>query len=458
MPSALDIIDPAWAWQPFEPTADQPWNRALAAHLFRRATFGATAAQIDAAVGQSPASVVERLMRDPEEIEETGDFRQQSEDLARAVLSTGDPRQLAAWWAYVMLHTPHPMLERMTLFWHGHFATSALKVTDAALMLEQNRLLRRYALGDFRPLVQQISRDPAMLVYLDSATNRKARPNENFARELLELFCLGEGNYTEKDIQELARCFTGWEIKLGKFRFNRFQHDSGAKTVLGKQGTFADGESIDWILEQPQSAMFIVGKLYRQFVCDESAAEPELLEPLADELRNRQWQIGYVVRRILGSQLFFSSHALGRKVRSPVDMAVGMLRVLEATANSHQLAADLEQCGQGLFFPPNVKGWDGGRAWINSSTILGRANMIARLVGDEKTRFGGGRLDAYFARLGADTPDGIVDVLIELLLAVPLAPEARDGLIEICRKNPDRARGIADAIHALATMPQFQLS
>ena len=124
----------------------------------------------------------------------------------------------------------------MTLFWHGHFATSADKVTDANLMLEQNRLLRRHALGDFRPLVQEISRDPAMLVYLDSATNRRAHPNENYARELMELFCLGEGNYSEKDVQELARCFTGWEIKLGKFRFNRFQHDSGSKTVLGKTG------------------------------------------------------------------------------------------------------------------------------------------------------------------------------------------------------------------------------
>ncbi len=274
----------------------------------------------------------------------------------------------------------------------------------------------------------------------------------------MELFCLGEGNYSEKDVQELARCFTGWEIKSGKFRFNQFQHDSGSKTVLGKTGTFEDRESIDWILQQPQAARFIVGKLYRQFVCDEPAPPPQLLEPLAHELRENQWQIGSVVQRILGSRLFFSGHALGRKVRSPVDMAVGLLRSLDATTNTRRLAAELEQNGQGLFFPPNVKGWDGGRAWINSSTILGRANMTARMIGDQNTRFGGGKLDEYCARLGANGPDQVVDLLIDLQLAVPLPPSSRDGLIEICRKNPDRAGGVADTIHALATLPQFQLS
>jgi uncharacterized protein (DUF1800 family) len=453
MPAALDTIDPAWAWQPFAGKEGE-WNRTLAAHLFRRATFGATVAQLDAAVKQSPASVVKQIVHGSED---TNDFRQQSEELARTLLSTGEPRQLAAWWVYVMLRTPYPLLERMTLFWHGHFATSAEKVNEAALVWEQNRLLRRNALGDFRQLVQEISRDPAMLVYLDSATNRKAHPNENFARELMELFCLGEGNYSEKDVQELARCFTGWEIKLGKFRFNQYQHDSGSKTVLGKTGAFAEGESIDWILEQPLAARFIAEKLYRQFVCDEPAPSPELLEPLANDLREQQWQISHVVERILSSQLFFSSHAVGRKVRSPVDFAVGLLRSLDGTTNTHQLAADLEQNGQGLFFPPNVKGWEGGRTWIKSSSIVGRANLTSRLMGDEKSRFSGGKLDEYFSHQGADKPEQLVDLLVSLLLAVPLPAKSRDGLIEICRANPNRARGCEETIHALATLPEFQL-
>jgi uncharacterized protein (DUF1800 family) len=356
-----------------------------------------------------------------------------------------------------MLHTPHPLLERMTLFWHGHFATSAAKVTDADLMFQQNKLLRTQALGDFRQLVHEVARDPAMLIYLDSATNRKGHPNENFARELMELFCLGEGEYSEKDVQELARCFTGWEIKQNKFRFNRFQHDGGEKTLLGKTGTFPDGESIDWVLDQRQAANFIVGKLYRAFVCDEPAPDPQLLAPLAEEFRASGLQIAPVVRRMLASQLFFSEHARARKVRSPVDLAIGLLRTLEGTANTHQLAADLQSNGQGLFFPPNVKGWDGGRAWINSATILGRANMAARLLGDSKMRFGGGALDEYFSRLDARAPDEIVDSAAQLLLAVPLSTERRERIVEVCGDNDDRARGIAEAIRTLAALPEYQV-
>jgi uncharacterized protein (DUF1800 family) len=454
MPSAPTIIDPVWAWQPFSPTADEPWDRTLVAHLFRRAAFGAAPSQLEAAVAESPEAVVDHLLQSAEE---SSSFRDESDALAATLMSTGEPRQLAAWWAYVMLTTPHPLLERMTLFWHGHFAVSAAKVTDAALMLEQNRTFRRAALGEFRPLVHTVARDPAMLLYLDSATNRKARPNENFARELMELFCLGEGHYSEKDVQELARCFTGWEIRQGKFRFNRFQHDGGEKNLLGKSGAFPDGEAIDWILDQPQAAVFIVGKLYREFVCDEPAPDLQLLQPLADEFRANNMQIAPVVRRILTSRLFYSAHARARKVRSPVDAAIGLLRTFEGTANTHRLAADLQQNGQGLFFPPNVKGWDGGRAWINSATILGRANMAARLVGDEKMRFGGGTLDEYFARHGAVAPDQVVDLAMTLLLASPLPAKRRDGLIDVSRNSKDPARRAADVLRALATLPEFQL-
>lgn len=454
MAEELATIDPAWAWQPFVPGDERPWNRALATHLFRRAAFGAPASEIDAALRQTPAAVVEQIVRGSED---SSELRRQNDELANTLVSTDEARQLAAWWVYVMLSTTHPLLERMTLLWHGHFATSADKVTDAALLLQQNRVLRQYALGDFRAMTQAISRDPAMLVYLDSATNRRSHPNENYARELMELFCLGEGNYSEKDVQELARCFTGWEIKLRKFKFNSYYHDSGPKTVLGKTGPFAEGESIDWILDQPQAAQFIVGKLYRCFICDEPAPSAELLEPLANDLRENGWQIGPVVQRILGSQLFFSPHAVGRRVRSPVDLAIGLLRSLNATANTQQLAGDLQQNGQGLFYPPNVKGWDGGRTWINSSTILGRANMVVRVLDDEKTRFGGGKLDEYLSRIGAGSSEQVVDLLIDLLVAVPLPSASRDGLVEICHKNPNPARGYAEAIHALATLPEFQL-
>jgi uncharacterized protein (DUF1800 family) len=453
MARSLDMIDPQWAWQPFVGDNGE-WTRSLAAHLFRRAAFGASSAEIDAAVKQRPGLVVEQLLRG---VEDKTEFGRQRDELANTLLATGDARQLAAWWVYVLLQTPHPLLERMTLFWHGHFATSAEKVADAALMLDQNQLLRRNALGDFRQLVQSISRDPAMLIYLDSATNRKAHPNENFARELMELFCLGEGNYSEQDIRELARCFTGWEIKLGKFRLNQFQHDVRSKTVLGKTAEFVDGESINWILDQPQAAQFIASKLFRLFICDEPLPSPQLLEPLADELRKNDWRLPPVVQRILSSQLFFSPHAIGRKVRSPVDFAVGLLRSLEGTANTQQLAADLEQNGQGLFFPPNVKGWDGGRTWINSSSIVGRANLVARLMRNENTRFSGGSLRDYLSRRVADQPEKMIEFLTELLLAVPLPAVSHESLIEICRKSSNPTRGCAEAVQALATMPEFQL-
>lgn len=454
MNQSLDSIDPNWAWQPYVPSNERPWTKRLAGHLYRRAAFGGTASQIAEAAKSSPDEVVAMLIRGDSE---SAHGQQTSDALAQTLLATGDPKQLAAWWVYVLLHSRHPLAERMTTFWHGHFATSAEKVTDAASMLDQNRLLRRYALGNFRQLVQEISRDPAMLLYLDSATNRKQHPNENYARELMELFCLGEGNYSEKDVQQLARCFTGWEIKQGRFRFNRYQHDSGPKEILGKSDSFPDGSAIDWIVDQPQAARFIVSKLIRAFICDEPAPSVALVEPLAQELREHGWNIGHTVQRILASQLFFSDFIIGRKVRSPVDLAVGLLRSLEGSANTQQLANEMHQVGQGLFYPPNVKGWDGGRTWINSATILARTNMIGRLLSDDKTRFGGGKLAEYLNRLGADSPAKRIDLFSELLLAVPLANPVRERLEQLDKEVKDRSRAPAELLLAIAALPEFQL-
>ncbi len=447
------VIDPAWAWSRFQPSDEQPWNRARAAHLLRRAGFGANSQAIDAAVAQGPDEVVAHLVAPDLDAE----FERESDAFATTILATGDPKQLSAWWSYVMLRTPHPLLEKATLFWHGHFATSAAKVEDAETMYNQNRLFRQYALGDFAQLTHAIARDPAMLIYLDSVTNRKAHPNENFARELMELFCLGEGNYSEKDIQELARCFTGWEIRRGKFRFNRYQHDTEMKSVLGHSGPMPDEESIDIVLDQPAAPQFIVRKLIRYFMFDEPEASDELVEPLAMELREHDWDISHVVRRMLTSQLFYSEQTIGRKVRSPVDLAVGLLRTLEGSTNAYQLGDDLNQLGQGLFYPPNVKGWDGGRAWINSSTLLGRANVIGRIIRDEKTRFAGGNLKEYFGRLDADSASQIVDRLFELTLAVQPPQTVKDQLVEVINRPGDRSERIAEAIHALSTIPEFQV-
>ena len=206
-----------------------------------------------------------------------------------------------------------------------------------------------------------------MLIYLDSVSNRKAHPNENYAREIMELFCLGEGNYTENDIRELARCFTGWEIKRKRFRFNRYQHDGGVKSVLGTTGKLGGEEGVRIVAEQDAAPRFLASKLIRYFLMDEPEAPERLVAPIARTLRDHDLNLAAAVRQILGSNLMFSRYSVARKVRSPVEFGVGLLNALEGSTDAYQLAESFEQLGQGLYYPPSVKGWDGGRTWINSS-------------------------------------------------------------------------------------------
>lgn len=446
-------IDADWAWQPWSPTEQQPWNLQTAAHLYRRATFGATLSELRAAAADTPAAVIDRLLNaaEPEA------FQQQSAALAAAALASGSFRQLAAWWCHRMLHSPAACREKLTLFWHGHFATSAAKVTEPRLMLAQNELFRRLALGDFQQLVLEVSRDPAMLIYLDSATSRKAHPNENFARELMELFCLGEGQYTEQDIRELARCFTGWEIKRGRFRINRYQQDTGSKTILGLTGQFDGDAGVRIVLQQNSAADFLASRLIRFFVMDEPAASPALIAPLAATLRQHQLQLRPALQQLLSSNLFFSQLARGRRVRSPVELALGMLRSLEGSANLVALSEQLQTLGQGLFYPPSVKGWDGGRTWINSSTLLGRANLVRQLLQDEHTRFGGDTLATLLQRQQLRNGAQIVDALETLLLAVPLPEAARERIARLLDAPGPAAGRLTTGLHTLCTLPEFQL-
>ncbi len=449
------MIDPAWAWTQYKPSPDVPWDLPTAAHLYRRAGFGATRQQLENAVARQPTDVVADLLAATEP--ET--YKSQINSLIKAALATGNVKRLSAQWVYRMLTTPAQLQEKMTLFWHGHFATSADKVADAELMQQQNDLLREYALGDFSQLLLEISRDPAMLIYLDSVSNRKAHPNENYAREIMELFALGEGNYSEHDIRELARCFTGWEIKRKKFRFNRYQHDDGIKTVLGTSGKLAGEDGVAIVAAQDAAPRFIVRKLIQFFVMDEPVAADELVEPLAIQLRADNMQVAPTVQRILASNLFFSTHARARKVRSPVEVGVGFLRSLAASTDAYQLADSLEQLGQGLYYPPSVKGWDGGRTWINSSTLLSRANLIRRLVDGGKTRFDKQSLDEYLKAGGVDSSKELIDYLETSLFAVPIPAAAKDRIVDLdASSGRDAQRRVADAVHILCTLPEFQLA
>jgi uncharacterized protein (DUF1800 family) len=451
----MNDIDPSWAWQVFEPTDERPWDRALAAHLYRRAGFGADPSTLDAALSQSPADLVSALLAANSE---PNDFRATADRLAETVMSGGDPKRLSAAWVYRLMMTPSQLLEKATLFWHGHFATGAEKVLDGRLMWQQNQLLREHALGDFPALVNGISQDPAMLIYLDSVVNRKAHPNENFARELMELFCLGEGNYSERDVQELARCFTGWEIKNKRFRKNKYQQDTGEKTVLGQSGAFDGEDGVRCVLEQPSAERFLALKWYRFFIADEPQPSPELLQPLADEFRKHDLQVAPALQFLLQSNLFFSSQAVGRHIKSPVEFIVGNLRCLQVTASAELISKGLHQLGQGLFYPPNVKGWDGGRSWINSSTLLGRSNLVADILAHEATKFDGGSLSAYLQKLGIAQPQQALEHYESTLLATPLS-EATRG--ELCSAFPASAGDDeADAralLHAVLSLPLSQL-
>jgi len=450
----LNDLDSGWAWQPWEPSEQEPWDRRRAALLLRRAGFGATESEIQAALQKTPAECIDRMFQI--EGDETAQFEVESSELAASMIAGGEAKSLSIWWLHRMLHSPQHLLEKMTLFWHGHFATGAEKVLDPDLMLNQNKLLRRYALGDFRAMVHGIAKDPAMLIYLDSVTNRKAHPNENFARELMELFCIGEGHYSEADVQQLARCFTGWEIRRKNFRFNPYQHDSGMKQLLGTE--VETGESaIDQVLAHSKLPYFIVRKLFHFFVCDEPKPTDALLEPLANQFASDGLSVSGVLKKILGSRLMLSNWCMARKVRSPVELSIGLMQTMQVTSNLAQLSNRLQEIGQALFFPPNVKGWDGGRAWVNSSTLVGRANLVYQLIRDDKTRFAGGSLNDWLQKQAISESDAFLNWFSDLFLAVPISDAQRMRL----RKSIEGQSGdrmFREMISLLAAMPQFQLS
>jgi len=449
---SLAEIDPAWAWSPL---AEKTWTRELAAHFYRRAGFGATWAELDAAAADGCQRTVERLVsRAPA----SDSFYGEADRSVAALLASGNANQLSAWWLYVMLGTPQPLLEKLTLFWHGHFATSAAKVTDGQMMFAQHALLRKHALGHFGPMLEELSKDPAMLVWLDSTTNHKAHPNENFAREVMELFCLGIGHYTERDIKEAARAFTGWELRKDEFRFNRYQHDDGMKSLLGKSGRFTGDDILKILLEQPATARFLVRKLYRFLVSETADAPDALIEPLAAGFRAAQYDMTWLLRTMLGSNFFYSPYAVRQRIKSPVEFAVGFLHSLEGSASTYALADDLRDLGQAVFFPPNVKGWDGGVAWINSSTLVGRANLVWNLLSDRDGRYHTRlTLDRLPALSGINDPAAISRRVADLLLATPL-PDA--VYVQLAAVASDKAspNQLARIVQAVATLPEFQLA
>jgi len=295
--------------------------------------------------------------------------------------------ELRSWWMTEMLMTPSPLTEKMVLFWHNHFVSSLQKVRSPVLMYRQQLVLRKHALGYFGDLLHEVSKGPAMVIYLDNASNRKGQPNENFAREVMELFTLGEGNYGEADIKEAARAFTGWSIEpeTGEFVSRPLIHDDGVKTVLGRSGNFDGDAVLDILLAQPSTAEFIVAKLWREFVSPTPDASE--VKRIARMFRDNRYNIKVALRALLTSDTFYAPQNRAALIKSPVDLIVGTLRQFRfETGEVTPLVVASRQLGQDLFAPPNVKGWPGGDAWINSATLLQRKQLLERLFRAQEQR------------------------------------------------------------------------
>ncbi len=376
------------------------WNYDAAAHLLNRAGFGGAPAEIEHLAKLGPEQAVDYLVDfekipdetpnpdwakpDPTRAERYRKAQNSDPEVRRQMIQEEQKNQrlriveLKHWWLARMATGPRPLQEKMTLFWHGHFATSVEKVKDAYLMWRQNDVFRQKGTGNWLELLTAVAKDPAMLVWLDQAQSRKEHPNENFAREVMELFTLGEGHYTEKDVTEAARALTGWTYDRADEVFDerpRF-HDDGVKTVLGHTDNLKGDDVLAIIVEQPQAGRFITAKLWNYFAGEQPGEE--VVKSLAEVFRGSGNDFKPVLKTIFRSEAFYSDAIVRNQVKSPVQWLVGSVRVLERDLPGPFICFGLtKNLGQELFAPPNVKGWDGGLSWITTNNLLAPYNEAA---------------------------------------------------------------------------------
>ena len=445
---------PAWV-DDLSPIAASDWNYERAAHLIERAGFGAAPAEIGRIAAMTPARAVEWLV-DYETIDnsalkpfdESGIWdpgmdpfppsrpetvriaRERGKAIGVKILPEGSPRRLqpvvdkffyllranaietqrlGLWWANRMLTTPRPLEEKLTLFWHGHFATGDNKVRDYRMMLQQNQMLRANASGDFRDILVGILKDPAMLVYLDNGENIAEHPNENFGRELLELFTMGVGNYSERDVREAARAFTGWTNDVLAFKFDASKHDFSDKTFLGRTGPLNGEDIVDVILEQPVTADFMAAKLYRYFVRDDIS--PAVKTELGRTFRENRYQVKPLLKRIFLSKDFHSQASVATQVKSPISLLLSTYRKLglRDVPTIPDFRRTTRGIGQTLFNPPNVAGWAGGRTWITPATLFQRGNLFRDVLFPDVKAFRppDRGMPAIYARVGEALAKGM---------------------------------------------------
>ncbi|HVL40475.1 MAG TPA: DUF1800 domain-containing protein [Fimbriimonadaceae bacterium] len=467
-------------------------DRDKVAHLLRRFAFGASESELDYYAKDGYAGVVDKLLN--------FDKIEEAIEPEISQFMTGDPPRLQiqgvlSWWTSKMLTTRRPIVQKMALFWHDHFATSAAKVNQPPLMLQHIDLLQRMALTSFHDLLLEVSKDPAMIFWLDNQFNVRGKPNENFAREIMELFTLGIGNYSEQDIQEAARAFTGWNFRrqagrpaeptnrrMAEFAFRPVQHDPGVKEILGNKGPFGGEDVVGILCGHPQTAKYLTTKLWEWFAYPNP--EPALVEKLATKFRDSGLKVDLLIRDIMMSPEFTSSKALRAIYKNPVDFVVPTMRQLgigEAMGQSLRvegpnpraralpLAAAIQttrSMGMHLLFPPDVAGWEGGAAWITSATMVERIGWADRLFGVGAPSRGKVQLRfPAFPLFSEDpTPQGAVTRLLSIFDA-PLAKEKVPNLVSAAEKasggrlTAGNANAVAASVSRLIFgSPEFQFA
>lgn len=454
-------------FEPYIPDAADPFDARKAAHLLRRAGFGAPPAEIAAAVTKGLDETIDDLFAAAEDEEQ--EFERTFNQIGGRFVNAGDTGVCQAWWIYRMMTTRVPLREKLALFWHGHFATGIQKVGDTQLMLQQIDTFRKLGFGSLRELVLAVARDPAMIVWLDGESNVKEHPNENFARELMELFTCGIGSYTEHDVHEAARAFTGWHRSGSQFAFVPDVHDTGTKTLLGRRGKFGGEDVIDLLMAHPATAKFLARKLLRFFAAPDPAAD--VLAEAAELYDRTQLNTRLFLRELFHSRYFFSEACRRSRIASPAEFVIGIARTLNLRQPALDLVGQINPMGQELLAPPNVKGWDGEEKWINSTTLAARMTY-ARSIPDMNAS--DNRFNPHFPAeelVAADnkSPADIVEKLVQALFQGEVSNENRlefekfllagdEGPQPESFRDDDgfRAMKVRQLVGVMIALPEFQ--
>lgn len=442
--------DPEAALEPYDPGQGHgPWNEGLAAHFLRRALGGPRPTQVAEALKQSPQQLLDSVFQPRDVAAEEGWDR-----LGDSLAASGERERLAAWWLQKLIQQERAPGARLSLFWHDHFACTWSKVRDGGQMLAQHRSLLAWGEGGFAALLSALARDPAMLRFLDNDVNRRGAPNENLAREIMELFSLGLEAYDETDVQQAARALTGRTVRHRRYHFEPMHHDRETKQVLGAE--IVDGEDlVEQIVRQDACARFIVGKLWRFYVSPE--APTEVIDLLASRWRAQDLDVSWLVRSMLQSRAFFSAESVGSLVRSPVDLVVGTARAWGGKPDLRSLESAATAMGQALFEPPGVQGWESGQAWIHTSAWIERMRFADQVSQGRSDWHRSVDMGQRFPARATGELRASLRELQACFLPGALEPDRFEALHDALASTKSD-QSFATSMYALLCLPEYHLS